>query len=62
MISFFRSLYKFLSELNNIFHVKGEKRFFFCQINLTIGERPNKKDIESLHLTRINIKVNILRL
>ena len=27
--------------------------------NLTIGERPNKKNIETLNLTR---KVNILRL
>ena len=32
---------------------------FSCQINLTIGERPNKNNIESLNLTR---KVNILRL
>ena len=32
---------------------------FLCQINLTIGEGPNKKNIESLNLTR---KVNILRL
>ena len=32
---------------------------FSCQINLTIGERPNKKNIESLNLTR---KVNLLRL
>ena len=32
---------------------------FSCQINLTIGDRPNKKNIESLNLTR---KVNILRL
>ena len=29
------------------------KRIYFsCQINLTIGERPNKKNIESLNLTR----------
>ena len=33
--------------------------YLSCQINLTIGERPNKKNIESLNLTR---KVNILRL
>ena len=33
--------------------------YFSCQINLTIGERPNKKNVESLNLTR---KVNILRL
>ena len=36
-----------------------KKICFSCQINLTIGERPNKKDIESLNLTR---KVNILSL
>ena len=29
---------------------------FSCQINLTIGERPNKKSIESLNLTQ---KVNL---
>ena len=33
--------------------------YFPCQINLTLGERPNKKNIESLNWTR---KVNILRL
>ena len=32
---------------------------FSCQINLTIGERPNMKNIEPLNLTR---KVNLLRL
>ena len=36
-----------------------KKICFSCQINLTIGERPNKKNIESLNLTR---KVNLLRL
>ena len=51
---------QFLSELNNIFHVKGLKNIYFSgQINLTIGERPNKKNIELLNLTR---KVNILTL
>ena len=34
-----------------------KKIYFFCQIDL--GERPNKKNIDSLNLTR---KVNILRL
>ena len=36
-----------------------KKICFSCQINLTIGERPNKKNIESLNLTR---KENLLRL
>ena len=36
-----------------------KKICFSCQINLTIGERPNKKNIESLNLTR---KVDLLRL
>ena len=36
-----------------------KKIYISCQINLTIGERPNKKNIESLNLTQ---KVNILRL
>ena len=36
-----------------------KKICFSCQIHLTIGERPNKKYIDSLILTR---KVNILRL
>ena len=36
-----------------------KKICFSCQINLTIGERPYKKNIESLNLTR---KVNLLRL
>ena len=44
---------QFLSELNNIFHIKGLKDL------LMIGERPNKKNIESLNLRR---KVNIFRL
>ena len=36
-----------------------KKICFSCQINLTTGERPNKKNIEYLNLTR---KVNLLRL
>ena len=36
-----------------------EKIYFPCQINLPIGVRPNKKNIEALNLTR---KVNIWRL
>ena len=32
------------------------KIYFSCQINLTVRERPNKKNIESPNLTR---KVNI---
>ena len=33
--------------------LKCLKRFAFsCQINLTIGERPNKKNIESLNVTQ----------
>ena len=34
-----------------------KKICFSCQINLTVGERPNKKNIESLNFTR---KVNLL--
>ena len=30
-----------------------KKIYFSCQINLTIGERPNKKSIESLNKTLI---------
>ena len=36
-----------------------KKIYFSSQINLTIGETPIKKNIESLNLTR---KVNMLRL
>ena len=36
-----------------------KKISFSCEINLTIGENPNKKNIESLNLTH---KVNLLRL
>ena len=36
-----------------------KKICFSCQINLTIGERPNKKNIESLNFAQ---KVNLLRL
>ena len=36
-----------------------KKICFSCQINLTIGEIPNNKNIESLNLTR---KVNLLML
>ena len=47
---FFKSFYNFLSELNNIFHVKGLKDLHLMSNQLTIGERPNKKNIESLNL------------
>ena len=41
-----------LSKFNNIFHVKGLKKInYLCQINMTIGERPIKKNVESLDLT-----------
>ena len=54
------SLYNFLSELNNIFHVKDLIRFTFnVKLIDGCGERPNKKNIEALDLTR---KVNLLRL
>ena len=33
-------------------HKRLKKIYFSCQINLTIGERTNKKNIESLNLTR----------
>ena len=48
---------QFLSELNNIFHVKGLKRLTFC-VKL-INDRRKKKNIELLDLIR---KVNLLRL
>ena len=59
IISYVKYLYNFLSELKNIFHVNGLIRFTFISNQLTIGERPNKKNIESLYLTR---KVYLLRL
>ena len=40
-------------------HKMLKKISFKCQINLTIGEEPNKKNIESLNLTQ---KENLLRL
>ena len=40
-------------------HKRLKKIYISCLINMTIGERPNKKNIKSLNLTR---KVNILRL
>ena len=53
------TLYIFLSELNNIFHVKGLIRFTFYVKLIDDRERPNKTNIESLDLTR---KVNLLTL
>ena len=47
----------FLSELNNI--LIGLKIFTFNVEYFTIGERPNKKNIDPLNLTQ---KVNLLRL
>ena len=38
-----------------------KKICFSYQINLTIGERPNKKNIESLNLTRKAKHVNDLK-
>ena len=46
-----KSLYNILSELNNIFHVKGLIRFTFY-VNLIDDRRPNKKNNESLDLTQ----------
>ena len=51
------SLYNFLSELNNIFHMKGLIRLNFWSNYLTIRERSDNKNIESLNLTQ---KVNLL--
>ena len=49
----FLAFLKSLSELHNIFHVKGLKIFTFnVKLIDTIGERPNKKKIESLDLTQ----------
>ena len=45
------SLYNFLSELNNIFHVKDLKYLLF----MSNRRRPNKKNIESPHLTQNNV-------
>ena len=59
-IFIFKVCLQFLSEIKQYFRRKRLRKISFsCQINLTIGERPNKKDIESFNLTR---KVNILRL
>ena len=38
---------------------KANKIYFLCQIKLTIGERPNKKHIEALDLTRKRKSVNV---
>ena len=54
------SLYNFLSELNNILHVKDLIRLTFnVKLIDDCEERPNKNNIEVLDLTR---KVNLLRL
>ena len=42
------TLYNFQSELSNIFHKKALIRFTLYINLLTIGERPFKKNIESL--------------
>ena len=36
-----------------------KKIYFSCEINLTIGERPKKKNIESLN---VKLKAKLLRL
>ena len=54
--------YLVLNKISTKFSTKNalrKKIYFSSQINLTIGERPNNKNIESLNLTR---KVNLLRL
>ena len=51
--------FQFLSELNNIFHVKDLKIVTFYIKLIDEGERPNKKNIESLDLT---LKVILLSL
>ena len=53
------SIYNLLSELNNIFHMKVLIIFPFYVKLIDDRRRPNKKNIESLNLTR---KVNLLRL
>ena len=52
-------LLQFLSELNNIFHMKDLKRSTFYVKLIDDRRRPNKKNIESLDMTR---KVDLLRL
>ena len=37
-----------------------KKIFFSCQINMTVGERPYKKNMESLNLTRKGFDVEIV--
>ena len=56
---FFKVSLKFLNILNNIFHVKDLKRFSTYVKLITIGERPNMKNIESLYLKQ---KVNFFLL
>ena len=58
LFSVIKSLH-FLSESNDIFQVKNLKRFTFCVQLIEYKRRPNKKNNESLELTR---KVNLLRL
>ena len=52
-------LLQFLSELNNIFHMKDLKRSTSYVKLLDDRRSPNKKNIESLDMTR---KVDLLRL
>ena len=63
ILNLFRDHYRvknFNSITKQYFPRKMLKKICFSyQINLTIGERPNTKNIESLILTR---KVNLLRL
>ena len=44
--------YNFLSELNNISHVKDSIRFTCCAKLIDDRRRPNKKNIKSLDLTQ----------
>ena len=56
----FLGLFTIYKRIKQYFPCKRLKKIYFsCHINLTIGERPNKKNIESLYLTW---KINILRL
>ena len=55
----FLGLFTISKWIKQYFPFKRPKKIYFsCQINLTIRERPNKKNIETLNSTW---KVNILR-
>ena len=56
IISFFKSLYNFLSELNNIFHVKGFIRFTFDVKFIDDRRKTSEENFES---RKVHFKVKI---